>query len=221
MCLGGEQNPPRRRVLRMIGWLPAAAVAAGCDLPALNPTPIKLYTLTPKTTFGPDLPKVDWQLLVELPIAAAALNTARIALQQTPLTIEYYANASWTDQAPNLIQNLIIESFESSGRIEAVGMQVIGLRGDFVLMTELREFQAQYFATEKPLIRVGINAKLVKMPERTIVGLHRMERTALAVENSLDDVVMAFDVALGKVLKELVDWTLMTGQEVERGSRHY
>ena len=37
------------------------------------------------------------------------------------------------------LQTLIIESFENSGRIVAVGRESVGLRADFTLKTELRE----------------------------------------------------------------------------------
>ena len=37
--------------------------------------PIDLYTVTPKSTFDPDLPAVYWQLAVEAPAASANLVT--------------------------------------------------------------------------------------------------------------------------------------------------
>jgi ABC-type uncharacterized transport system auxiliary subunit len=50
-----------------------AATLAGCTgmLPGQGP-PADVYTLTPKSTFARDLPRVDWQLVVEEPLAAAA-----------------------------------------------------------------------------------------------------------------------------------------------------
>jgi len=85
----------RRTVLALAGLLALGA----CQLPGSGEPP-SLYTLTPKSTFATDLPKVDWQLIVETPVAAAGLNTSRIALQRSPVTLEYYANANWTDIAP-------------------------------------------------------------------------------------------------------------------------
>ena len=74
----------------------------------------------PDREVPPDLPRVDWQLIIETPVAAAGLNTSRIALQRSPVTLEYYANANWTDVAPLMVQTLLIESFENSGKIVAV-----------------------------------------------------------------------------------------------------
>lgn len=171
--------------------------------------PLKLYTLTPKNTYPPDLPEVQWQLVVEPPIAPAGINTNRIALAQSPITLDYYAGATWTDSAPALVQTLIIESFENTRKIVAVGRESVGLRPDYVLKLELREFQADYESAKNlPTVDVRMIAKLVRMPDREIVATHMAERRVPAEANSLDAVVGAFDTALGPVLKEVVVWTL-------------
>lgn len=197
----------RRGVLAALG---GALTLGGCEILPKVGTPTDLYTLTPKTSFGNDLPQVNWQLIVELPVAAAALDTVRIALQHTPYTLEYYANAAWTDNAPAMVQTLIIESFESTGRILAVGREAIGLRPDFILKTDLREFQAIYYETETlaPNILVRMNAKLVQMPERRIVSSNTFDHRTPAASDSFKDIIEAFDVALGRVIKNIVVATL-------------
>lgn len=197
----------RRGVLAALG---GALTLGGCEILPQVGTPTDLYTLTPKTTFGSDLPRVNWQLIVELPVAAAALDTVRIALQHTPYTMEYYAKAAWTDNAPAMVQTLIIESFESTGSILAVGREAIGLRPDFILKTDLREFQAIYYETEglAPNILVRMNAKLVQMPERRIVSSSTFDHRTPAASDSFKDIIEAFDVALGRVIKSIVVATL-------------
>ncbi len=173
--------------------------------------PLQLYTLTPKSTYSAELPKVDWQLVVETPVAPAGINTNRIALAHSPITLDYFAGATWTDSAPALVQTLLIESFENTGRIVAVGRESVGLRPDYVLKLELREFQAEYNApTTPPTVHIRLIAKLVRMPAREIVAAHMTERKEIAAANSLDAVVAAFDTALGPVLKEIVTWVLTT-----------
>ncbi len=61
-----------------------------------------------------------------------------------------------------------------------------------------------------------LNAKLVQMPQRTIIGSQRFTRRIKAKADTLEDIVAAFDDALGKVLKELVTWTLKSGQAARR-----
>jgi cholesterol transport system auxiliary component len=188
--------------------LGAALTLAGCAALIPGDSP-QLYVLSPKSTFEENLPHVDWQLIVELPVAAAGLNTTRIAVSRTPLTMEYYARANWTDRAPVLVQTLLIESFENSGKIVSVGRESIGLRSDYVLKTELREFEAVEEGG-RTLTHVRINAKLIKMPERSIIAATTGERKVPVESRGIDGVIAAFDDALGKVMKRVVEWTLTT-----------
>jgi cholesterol transport system auxiliary component len=188
-----------------------SALLSACTgnlLPGAGNDPPSLYVLTPKTTFSKDLPKVAWQLTIPLPIADAALNTARITLRQNPISLEYYARANWVDTAPQMIQTLLVESFENSGKIIGVGRQSVTLRADYSLLTDLREFQAEYIGSGPPRVRVRLNAKLVKMPQRTILATETFEALEPAASSDLQAVVSAFDVALGKTLKRIVEWSL-------------
>ena len=198
----------RQAVARTAGLGVVAALSACGVIPKVN-EPVNLYTLTPKTTYPDNLPAVDWQLVVEEPVAAASLDTPRIALQRTPLTFEYYAESAWTDNAPAMVQTLLIESFESTRRISAVGREAIGLRPDFILKTDLREFEAVYNGDNPvPTIWVRMNAKMVRMPDRRIIASETFGSEMPANGGTLKDVVEAFDEALGKVLKQVVLFTL-------------
>jgi len=217
------------RLGRAVGLAAALSIGLGaCSsiIPGADRDPPKLYDLSPKSTFDKRVPRSRWQLVVEPPIAAAGLSSARIALKRHHLQLEYYADAAWTDTTPTMIQTLIIESFENSKKIVSVGRNSAGLRSDFVLQTSLREFQAEYSnrgltkkALEKaenknaagPTVRVSLNAKLVKMPERTIIASRTFEFVVVANSNGMEEIVAAFDEALGKALKRIVQWTLVQG----------
>jgi len=186
----------------------SVAACTGNLLPGAANDPPKLYILTPKNTFKSDLPKVDWQLTIALPIADAALNTARIALRQNPISLEYYARANWVDTAPQMIQTLLVESFEDTNKIVSIGRQSVTLRADYSLLTDLREFQAEYISEGPPRVRVRLNAKLVRMPQRTIVATETFEALVPSASFDLEAVVSAFDVALGRTLKRIVQWSL-------------
>lgn len=186
---------------------------AGCEglLPGLGGPPPDLYTLTPKTTFTEALPLVDKQIVIEEPIASGGLNNARIALRTKPIELQYFARSAWTERAPRMVQTLLVESFENTRKIVAVGRQAVGLRSDYNLKSELREFQAEYFNGAKaPLVRVRLNAKLVRQPRRNIVASTNFEATAQAAGEDIDSIILAFDDALGKVLRRTVEWTLLS-----------
>ena len=191
----------RRRGFLLGGIL----LVSGCNILPKVQEPTTLYTLTPKTTYPPGLPTVNWQLVVELPTAAAGIDSARIALSHNPFTLEYYAKAAWTDNAPGMIQSLLVESFERTGKIIAVGPESAGLRPDFILKTDLREFQAIYTGDDPvPTVLVRMSAKLVIMPQRKIVLGITSEKKVKASGSKFEDVLNAFDDAVGHVFREIV-----------------
>jgi cholesterol transport system auxiliary component len=203
-----------RKVRRWLAPLLFVGLAA-CEgvLPGSGPPP-DLYTLTPKSTFRQDIPAVQWQLVVEEPLAAGGLDVTRIALREKPTELNYFARAQWVDRAPRMVQTLLVESFENSGKIVAVGRQAIGLRSDFNLKGELREFQAEYAKPNTPpTIRVRLNVKIVRQPRRDIIASRNFEATMTAAGTDMSAIVGAFDVALDRVLKGVVEWTLTTAKD--------
>ena len=191
----------------------AVVALAGCQaISAIDSAaePTDLYTVTPKSTFERDLPDVYWQLAVEVPVAAASLNTGRIALQMTPTSTDYYSKAAWTDRAPLMVQTRIVDSFENTRKIVAVARESIALRANYVLQPDLRNFEAMYFYGQPPIVKVRIITKLVRMPDRQIIGVASFERCVRARSDKVPKVVEAFDQALGSVIKRLVTWTLRT-----------
>jgi cholesterol transport system auxiliary component len=204
----------RKRPFALLA-LAASLSLAGCinaELPGSGPGP-KLYELSAKSTYDQNLPEVKWQLVVSEPVSASHINTNRIALRPAPLTVEYYKGVAWADRAPRMIQTRIIESFERTNKIQAVGRDGEGLRADYALKTELREFVAIYSEGQAPQILIRMNAKLVKMPERVIVADDTFEYRETAAGTDIDAVVMAYNEAMGKVLKRLVQWTLREGKD--------
>lgn len=203
----------RRNMLVLAGLLPLA----GCGAARLleEPGPPRLYVLTPSNDFAAGLPRVDWQLLVERPIANTAIDTARIALGETANRLTYYAGLNWVDTAPDMIQLLLVESFENSNRIVAVGREASGLRADFVLKSDIRDFQAEYDggdpSVQPPLAKVRIASRLVRMPRRNIVANDTFEAQVRANSPAFADVVRAFDDALQAVMRRIVEWTLRQG----------
>lgn len=107
------------------------------------------------------------------------------------------------------MQTLLVESFENTKKIVSVARQGIDLRADYVLKTELREFQAEYRnGTDTPEIWVSLNAKLVRMPARVIVASETFEARLTAGGPTMHDIIFAFDETLNKVLKKSVIWTM-------------
>lgn len=208
----------RRAALGLALGLPLA----GCTgLGALRGPPPTLYRLSPKTTFDGDLPTVGVQIVVDEPLATRGIDSDLIALAPNAIEIRYFANARWVDRAPRMVQNLLVQSFESTGRIVSVGRQAIGLRSDYNIVSDLRLFQASYVqggADRPPVVQIKLNAKLVRQPRQEIVAGETFEVETPARGTDIGAVVVAFDEALGTILKRVVEWALVTVAAQQRAS---
>jgi cholesterol transport system auxiliary component len=200
---------PTTRISRR--WLSGAMplLLAGCaSLLGLPPSP-HLYRVTPKSTYPANLPHPPTQILVEVPLAPAGLDSPRIALSRSAVSIDYFADSEWTERVPLLVQTALLASLENSGAIAAIDRESIGLRADFILKSEIRHFEALYDSPNgAPEVWVAIIARLVNPAGRNIVAHASFERRERAVANDIGQVVLAFDEALGSVMADIVVWTV-------------
>ena len=201
---------PRRGRRRILAGLVIGAIApaAGCGL--FGPPP-RQFTLTPVADFPGGIPTAKWSLVIDEPTAARQIDTSRIALMNGPFQVEYYADVEWTDSAPAMVQLLLVQSFQNTGRLPVVAPTRQTLATDFLLLSNLRKFQVENDATGTPHATVIIEATLLKMPRRTPVATARFEKVTLIDAKSTDTVTAAFDASLAHVMRRVVDWTLQQG----------
>jgi cholesterol transport system auxiliary component len=204
----------RRSLLAGAAAVPLAGALSACGGLIPQAPPSNIYNLSPKTTFPDDLPRVDWQLVVEEPYAAGGLDSHKIAIYTNPYEVKYYAEARWAERAPRMVQTLLVESFENTGKIVAVGRQSVGLRSDFNLKSDLREFQAILKDGQAaPEVLIVLQAKMIAQPRQQIVASATFERRAQAKSPAILAVVEAFDDALGKILRDTVRWAMTMKKE--------
>ena len=199
---------PRRRVLIAAS---CAVPFAGCSvLP--SPSVPQVYRLTPVAEDPPRRRILHRRLVVDIPIASESLDTDRIALIRDRTKFDYYANSLWTDRVPLLMQTLLVEAFENDGSIAQVARDAQTLTPDYLLATEIRRFEAVYAgsAEQLPMAVAALDLSLVKMPDHRMLGRTLITESAPASLNSVDSIVEAFDVAVGKILLRCVAWTTST-----------
>lgn len=191
-------------------WVPSAMALAlaGCAGLLGGSPPAHLYRVTPIRAFPADLPHLPVQLLVDVPLAPTGLDTARIALSRSAVSIDYFADLEWTDSALLMVQTALLELFENSRTVSAIDRELVGLRADFILKTEIRHFEALYNSPNgAPTVWVAIMARLVNPTGREIVAQASFEQREPASSNEIPRIVVAFDEALGRVIEDIVVWT--------------
>lgn len=171
--------------------------------------PPSVYFLDPPQQV-PDIPApAHWQLLVDAPLAPRMLDTDRIAIQTAPLEVTYYADSRWADRPAEMLQRLLVQAFENDGARAGVGLPGRGVRPDYMLLTELRAFQAELTPGQSlPLVRVRVHAQLVGDRDGRIVAAQEFEQVVPATATDVRAVVHAFDAAVDQVLGDIVTWAL-------------
>jgi cholesterol transport system auxiliary component len=199
---------PRRRMLIAAS---CTVPFAGCSVLPSAATP-QIYRLAPAADDPPRRRILHRRLVVDIPTASESLDTDRIALIRNRTRFDYYANSLWTDRVPLLMQTLLVEAFENDGSIPQVARDAQTLTPDCLLQTEIRRFEAVYGdpSDQLPMAVTAFDLSLVKMPDHRMLGRTLVTESAPASFNSVDSVVEAFDVAVGKTLLRCVAWTTST-----------
>src|SRR5215470_483141 len=214
--MGRIADAPRRSRRRILTGLIAGSIAPAvttCGL-IFGPPP-RQFTLTAVADFPSGLPPVKWSLVVDEPTAARQIDTSRIALMNGPFRVEYYADVEWTDTAPAMVQLLLMQSFQNTGRLPVVAPTRQTLATDFLLLSNLRKFQVENDASGTPQATVALEVTLLRMPRRTPVASARFEKTTPVDSKSTETVTAAFDSSLGDVTRHVVDWTLQQGSTAQ------
>lgn len=194
----------------------SSLTACASFLPGGGGPPVTLYGLqTPAGFAASDAGAADWQMMVEEPVAERALDTDRIAIYTGGNAIQYFPAARWSDRAPRVVQDLMVESFEEAGYRLNAGRQTAGVRPDRVLVTELRGFEARMPETGNdagaaPDAVFRLSARLISLDGRRILGARSFEAREAAASDGVADVVRALDAASQAAMRELVAWAVMT-----------
>jgi cholesterol transport system auxiliary component len=199
--------------MKVFSLLALLTLLTGCspgDLLKPSGEPAKLYLLHAPAQLSTNAPQARWQLLIAAPDAPLDLDTARIAVSPAPDRIDYYANVSWSDRPPAMLQNLLLQSFDRSGHIGAVQRQSGGLKADFILTCDLQNFQVE--TSPEPVAHIGFTARLVRARDRTIIASRKFEVSSPA-GGDFDGAIAAFDTGLQTILPQIVDWTLSQGAQ--------
>ena len=187
---------------------------AGCGV---LPKKENIQVIAPHVKVAPDAswPGVGWQLAVARPTTSKLLDSSHIVVSPTPETLQVYHAASWTDSVPELLQSIVAEAFEDSGKITAVARQATAVRADFLLLLDIRHFEAVYANPKSPPnTLIEVSAKLVDSNGH-VIAARTFSQTTAASGIAVPAVTEAFNIGLIGLTRELVGWTLNAGQHAQ------
>ncbi|PTN03601.1 cholesterol transport system auxiliary component [Rhodovulum imhoffii] len=157
------------------------------------------------------------ELVVERPGAGGALDTDRILVRPNPLEAQYLPGARWTNPAPEMLQTLLVHRLEASDGFTYVGRRPLGASGDYVLLSELTDLQAEIVPADGSVMaRITLRARLIREDDASVIAQDRFSAEAQAASDKATDVVNALDAALSEITPRLTGWVL---QRTGAGSR--
>lgn len=147
------------------------------------------------------------ELVIELPKTRGTLDSDRIMIRPNELQTEYLPDAVWGEPVPAMVQRLLVETLGKYDAFGHVGRQPLGVAGDIAMISEITEFNAEV-SDDGTLIRLGVEAQLIREMSGTVAGKGRFEATTQAASTRTADLVPAFDAAAQELVAEITDWTL-------------
>jgi len=189
----------------------AALAASGCIslLPETAP-PKPRYQITAIDTTSLQGERHDWSLVVDDPRTTRVYDSVRVAVMPSEGKVEYFAGAEWADRAPRLFQIALIQAFEDSGRILAVGDRNAVPVGDVILQTDIRRMHYDV-RNGGGVVDVSVYARLGDGKGR-VYAAQAFRKTAPVNGRQADDVVAAFNAALSDLIPEMAAWTYDEGE---------
>lgn len=149
------------------------------------------------------------ELVIEAPKARATLDSNRIMIRPSALQAQYLPDAEWGDTVPLTLQRLLVESLGATGSFEHVGRAPLGLSGDYALISEILNFNADLTA-DGAQVQMTVNAQMVSEMQADVISNARFTATVPAASTRTADLIPAFDTASRQLVTQMRDWSLRT-----------
>ena len=202
--------------LRALLLVAATALLGGCiTLIDTGPAPVRMQ-LNPPMPQATQAKPLPTQLMVMRPNATATVNRDAVALLFNNREVRYLANVRWEGTAPQLIQQALVQAFETAQVFRGVAPDGSGIADDMRLMTDIRQFVLRY-VDEKglPTAVFAAQFQLVDTGTGTVLDSLTVETTAPASGRDNHALVAACEAALGKALAQVVPWAAKTATKAK------
>ncbi|MGC5701569.1 membrane integrity-associated transporter subunit PqiC [Pseudomonas sp. NFXW11] len=190
----------------------ALALSSACSiLPKAEP--LDIYRLPvaqgPASATGQALP---WSLQLLKPQAGDALNSARIAVLPQGNLISSYKASRWSDPAPILLRNRLLDGFQRDGRVQLLSTDDSNLQTDLALGGDLQAFQTEYQGQAAQVV-IRLDARLIRGYDQKILASRRFEVRQPLAQTQVPAVVTGFGQASDTLTRQVVDWAVGQGNQ--------
>ena len=199
--------------LRLLATLLLIGSLSACSILPKSQV-LSIYRL-PASSLPNHAVSADWALRVNKPYSSQLLDSTRIAVLPPGDQISAYQGVRWSDRAPLLLRDRLIDAFLDDGRLKAVSSDDSRLQADLELDGDLRAFHSEY-QNGQPVTRILFEARLVQSGTLRILASRRFNVSQTARDTSVPAVVNAFGEAGDQLAREVLEWTLSQGQTAQQ-----
>lgn len=196
-----------KRAYQLIVPVALALISACSILPKADPSDVYRLASAQATSQGTP---VSWSLRVTKPQTSEFLDSPRIAVVPNGDLISSYANSRWSDPAPVLLRNRLLDGFQRDGRVTLLSSDDTNLQADYELGGQLQAFQSQYRGNAVEVV-MRLDARLVRGSDQRILASRRFEVRQPVSDTQVPGVVAAFGQAGDQLNKQVVDWVVSQG----------
>ena len=201
-----------KRVYPMIAPIVLALVSGCSILPKPDPSDVYRLVSTQPTTQGTP---ISWSLRVAKPQTSEFLDSPRIAVVPDGNLISSYANSRWSDPAPVLLRNRLLDGFQRDGRVTLLSTDETNLQADYELGGQLQAFQSEYSGKVVDVV-IRLDARLVRGSDQRIIASRRFEVRQPVGDTKVPAVVAAFGKAGDQLNGQVVNWVVQQGKAASK-----
>lgn len=154
-----------------------------------------------------------WSLRLNKPQASEALNSPNIAVIPQGDVISSYKGSRWSDPAPVLLRNRLLDGFQRDGRVTLLSTDDSNFLADLELGGNLQAFQTEYQGTSAGVV-VRLDALLVRGYDQRILASRRFEVRQPLSDVKVPAVVRGFGQANDQLTAQVVAWAVEQGQKL-------
>lgn len=193
----------------MLSTVFCLAVLAACGLSRGTSEPIRSYVLEIEkgevlevnTSRPLNLPG----LLISLPHPASGFESQRMAYEQVPHEVRYFATSQWVDSPARMLAPLITNTLETSEEWGSVVQLPSVIRGDYRLDIS-QVALVQEFTQQPSRMRLTLRAQLMTVYDPRVIGTRSFEFREVAASEDAYGGVQAAHKAVTRLLFELKHW---------------
>ena len=154
-----------------------------------------------------------WSLRLSKFQSSEALNSPSIAVIPQGDVISHYKGSRWSDPAPVLVRNRLLEGFQHDGRVPLLSTDDSIFQTDLELGGSLQSFQTEYQGTNASAV-VRLDALLVRSYDQRILASRRFEVRQPLSDVQVPAVVAGFGQASDQLTVQVVSWAVEQGQKL-------